>query len=229
MKKILIESELNHLLHQQDSFLKRSDVRIFTAGSSDELLRIHRKERVDLIVTPVDLPGMGMELISVNLRSDVLTKSVRLVLIAPNNRIAIESCSRCKPDAVVLRPVYPQVLLARCQQLLGVDWRVNYRVLITVSVNGLMGDEKFVCRSRDISSSGLLIETDKKLALESRLTCSFTLPGEVRIQADGEVVRMAGNALAAPYLYGIKFIDISSEAHNALENFIDNLTIERAS
>lgn len=229
MKRVLLESELNHVLQQHDSFLKRCDVLVFTARSSDEILRLHRNERVDLIVTPVDIPGTGMEQIASSLRNDVLTKPVRLVLVAPNNRIAIEACSRCKPDAVVLRPVYPQVLLARCQQLLGADWRVNYRVVIRVSVSGTLGTDIFLCRSRDISSSGLLIETDRKLALQSRLSCFFSLPGEIRIQADGEVVRTAENSFAASYLYGVKFVDISPEARDALEGFIDSLSVERAS
>ena len=171
-----------------------------------------------------------MEQIALSLRTEVLTKTVRLVLVAPNNRFAIEACSRCRPDAVVLRPVYPQVLLAHTQQLLSVDWRVNYRVFIRISVSGKVATGCSFCRSRDISASGLLIETDRMLPVRSRLTCSFSLPGEVRIQADAEVVRTAGgDSLAPPYLYGIKFLDIPQEARNALEDFIDNLAIERAS
>ena len=229
MKRVLIEEELNRLLQPHHSFLKRSDVRVFTAGSSDEILRIHRKELVDLIVTPVDLPGTGFEQIAAVIRGDVLTRAVRLVLVAPNSRSAIEACSRCKPDAVVLRPLFPPVLLARAQQLLNLDWRENYRVMLSVSVNSTTGNDAFFCRSRDISATGLLIETDKKLALGSRLTCSLSLPGGVRIQATGEVVRSVAETGAGIHEYGVKFLQLSPGEKEYLENFIDTVALERAS
>jgi CheY-like chemotaxis protein len=204
-------------------------VRVYTAGTGEEILQIHRKELMDLIITPIDVPDTGFEQIAVAIRSDFMTRAVRLALVAPNNRTAIEACSRCKPDAVVLRPVFPAVLLARAQQLLGVDWRENYRVILTVSVTGSAGDSTFFCRSRDISASGLLIETDRVLAPGSRLTCSFSLPGAVRIQAVGEVVRIVENPASSSHQYGIKFMQIPAPEREYLESFMDDIALRRAS
>ena len=44
MKKILIAREIQKMLGQKPSLLDRTDVKVFTAASSEEALRIHRDE-----------------------------------------------------------------------------------------------------------------------------------------------------------------------------------------
>jgi hypothetical protein len=168
-----------------------------------------------------------MDQVAAHFRSNVLTKNVLLVLVSPYSREAIELCSRCKPNAVVLRPVLPAVLLARAQQILGIDWRENYRVVVNVSVAGSSGGTAFFCRSRDVSTTGLLLETDRELAHGSRLSCSFYLPDSVRIRAEAEVVR--ASAEAGVRQYAVKFLKISHDEQTSLENFIDAMALRRAS
>jgi len=203
------------------SFLHRSDIRIIPASSNDELLSLHRAEHADLIVTHLDLPGMNIEQLASLIAKDPALRTVQLLLVCANTPAAIEHCSRCNPSAVILRPVNPTLLLARAQQLLEIATRETFRVLISVAVEGAMGDSAFFCKSQDISATGMLIETDRPLPKGKKLTCTFCLPTGTRIQTKGEIVRtIDGDKGAGVNRYGVKFAKISGEDRIALETFV---------
>jgi CheY-like chemotaxis protein len=200
-------------------------MQLFTAASNDDMLNVHKTERVDLIISHLDMPGMNAEQMSSFIRGDADLRAVRLIMICANNRDAIEHCSRCRPDAMILSPIDPALLLARAQQLLNITLRENVRILIKAvgQGNGNPGDGSFFCRLLDISASGMLIETDKNLTQGARLTCSFFLPDSIRIQASGEIVRSLDRMPESiTRQFGVKFSDMTAESKKALEAFLAN-------
>jgi two-component system chemotaxis response regulator CheY len=222
MKKILIAKDINGILQQKNSFLQRVDIKVFTAASNDEALKIHRDERVHLIITHLDMPGMASEKFCSLLREDPELRDVSIIMICTNNHAEIELSSRCRANAVMLRPINPALILAKAQQLLDIAWRETYRVLLTLSVDGKTKETPFFCRSQNISTSGMLIETDKTLPHGDRVICSFFLPDSIRIQAIGEIVRIPQQAIGATVKqYGVKFSNLTPEARQALEAFVD--------
>lgn len=229
MKKVLIGQDIHKTLRQKNSFLDRTDVKIFTATSNDEALKIHRKERVHLIIAELDMPGMqGMstEKLFSLIRKDSELRSVSVLIICPNSPAAIEQSSRCGANAVLLRPVDPAMILSKAQQLLEIASRETYRVLVAVEGNAIIHgnplNTTFFCRSQNISTTGMLIETDKTLAQGDHVVCSFFLPDSIRIQATGEIVRILPQASEAEAKrYGVKFSILTSEARQALESFVD--------
>lgn len=221
MKKILIAQDINKILQQKLSFLQRADVKVFTAASNDEALKIHREERVNLIITQLDMPGMASEQFCSLVREDPELRAVSVIMICTNNRGEIEQSSRCRANAVILRPVNPALLLAKAQQFLDIAWRENYRVLLSLTIDGNTRDASFFCRSQNISTSGMLIETDKTLPYGDRVICSFFLPDSIRIQVAGEIVRIPEQAIGSTVKqYGIKFSNLTPEARQALEAFV---------
>lgn len=222
MKKIIIAKDLAALAGMENSFLNRADVRLTPADTTDEVLALHRRQMADLIILPVDLPGTGIELVCSIIRTDPVLRGAQLMLICPNTRQAIEQTSRCRPNAVVLRPVNAGLLLSRAQQLLDVPSRETYRVLINISVDSIRDNSTFFCRSQDISATGMLIETDRTLTHGASLKCSFFLPDSTRIQASAEVVRTLGSPVRdGVNRYGVRFIQIGPQERKALEDFIE--------
>lgn len=219
MKKILIAEGLDSLLQQRDSFLNRSDMRIFTASSNDRLLAIHQAERVDLIITGLELPGMNIEELISLIRKNHALRAAHLIMVCANNRGAVEFVSRCKPTAVFFHPVNPALLLARAQQLLTLQTRDTFRVHIAADVDGSEGNSRFFCKCQDISATGMLIETDKRLRAGSRVVCSFFLPDAGQVRAAGELVRSVDGADGA-HQYGLKFLQMMPEHRIALQGFI---------
>jgi len=229
MKKVLIGQDVHKTLRQKNSFLDRTDITIFTAASNDEALKIHHDERVHLIITELDMPGMSSEQLFSLIRKDAELRSVSVLMICPNTPAAIEQSSRCGANAVLLRPVNPAMLLAKAQQLLDIAWRETYRVLVSVEGNAIVQgnplNTTFFCRSQNISTTGMLIETDKTLTQGDHVVCSFFLPDSIRIQATGEIMRILPQAAGSKAKqYGVKFSSLPSEARRALESFVDKKT-----
>ena len=222
MKKIVIAANINTILRKKNSFLDRADMRVFIAATTDEVLRIHRTVRADLIILPLDMPGMNSEELCSLLRQDAEQGPVPIIMVCAHTRRAIEKSARCGADAVMTRPIKSAQLLAQAKTLLNLSWRETYRVLLNVAVDGNISNNHFVCNSLDISLDGMLIETAQIFGVGDRLSCSFFLPDMTQLQIAGEIVRTVQPAPGVDaHWYGVHFLEISVDAEKSLEAFID--------
>lgn len=133
MVKVLIAKNIHALLQQGSSFLDRTSVRVFPAASNEELLQIHRRERVDLIITDLDMPGMSSEDLFSLIRGDKDLRFVPVIMVCENSPVQIEKCARCGVSDVLPRPVDQALLLERTQQFLALFAREAARVPLNVS------------------------------------------------------------------------------------------------
>ena len=222
MKKILISEDVLSAIAHETSFIRRSDITMFTAATSNDVLALHRSERVDLIIIPLDLRGMTSEQLHAAIRNDQDLRSVSTIILCPDNPTDIGRSSSYKPNAVMTLPVNGSLLVEKAQQLLSISWRESYRVLLNVNIDGQSKDASFFCSSENISTTGILIETNKVLAKGDRVVCSFFLPGAKQIKTSGEIIRVtqkdAGSKLCR---YGISFTRLNAEAKAAIEDFVD--------
>jgi hypothetical protein len=94
--------------------------------------------------------------------------------------------ARCQANAYITKPIRPVEFLEKVSQFLDIPERQSYRVLLKVKVKGKTTTEPFFCSSRNISVTGLLIETDKILEKGDVISCSFFLPKSEIIVTDAE-------------------------------------------
>jgi len=221
MKKILIAEALKSYIAKEKSFLKRGDITVYSAATTDDMLKIHRSEKVSLIISQIDMPGMSAEQLCAQIRNDEALRQVSLLMISPDTSSDRERASRCKPNAIMTLPVNTAQLLEKAQLLLDIPWRGSFRVLLSVAVEGDDKGNAFFCGSENISSSGLLIETDRAISKNDRVICKFFLPGSEQIVVRGEVVRIvkrdAGKNAAQ---YGIRFLEIDQKAQTSIASFV---------
>jgi len=230
MKKVLIAQEVSAVLLQKNSFLNRADVSVFTAASNDEALQVHRAQKVDLIITQLDMPGMAIERFSSQIGEELKSRRILMIMVCPNNTGAVEQCSRCGAHAVIFRPINPPLLLAKAQQLLDISWRETFRVLLNATVEGKTGNDAFFCRSEDVSPSGMLIETEKTLIPGGRVICSLMLPDGTKVQATGEVIRsLQQPSGTGSNRYGIRFSTLPPETRRILDGLVDKKVLEQRS
>ena len=221
MKKVLIANDLKHLFIKKDSFLDREDITIFTPETNDEALKIHIEEKVDLIVTKLDQPGLrSEELFEIISKSGEL-REVLTIIICDGTLFHRERCKRCGAHAVFTSPIDIALLHLKIRQFLDVAPRQSYRVALNVAVEGKFNNRPFLYRTENISASGMLIKAEEVFAQGDRLSLSFFLPDGTRVSARGEVVRIVkqGNAPDA-CLYGIKFTDIAPSVQSPIDTFI---------
>jgi len=223
MKKVLIAHELHALLEQDRSFLERTDIQVFLAGTNDEVLSLHRAERGDLIVSKLDLTGMASEKLYGLIREDTELRTVSTILCCANTPEAIKRSSQCRVNAVLLEPLHSVLLMAKAQQLLDIAARETIRVLLGVVIDGRFGDEAFYCRTKNISATGMMIETRKRLVEGARLTCQFYLPNATRIQAAGKIVRIIQQTSGGgDQQYGLMFTDIAPEVRQLIADYVES-------
>jgi DNA-binding response OmpR family regulator len=221
MKKILIAEALKSFIENEKSLLKREDIIVYRAATTDDMLKIHRSEKVNLIISQLDVPGMSAEQLCAQIRNDEALRQVSLLMISPDTSSDRERVSRCKPNAIMTLPINTAQLLEKVQLLLDIPWRGSFRVMLSVAVEGDDKGNAFFCGSENISSSGLLIETDRVISRNDRVICKFFLPGSEQIVVRGEVVRMmkrdAGKDVNQ---YGIRFLEIDQKAQTAIASFV---------
>ena len=222
MKKVLLAPDVITLLVQQQSFLNRADLQVFTADSNEEALGIHREEKVNLIINHFTAQGMSTERFCSVVREDKDLSRVSVLIICAKLQSDIEASERCKANAIMTRPMDPAILLEKAHQLLDISSRASFRILLNVSVDGTIGNTSFFCRSENISASGMLIETDQLLAKGDIIACSFFLPAGMRIQTTAEVMRSIRQGyVPGPHQYGIRFTRLTAEAKRALADFVE--------
>ncbi len=202
--------------------LDREDFRIFTAKSGPEALEIHRANKMDLILTDLNIPDMPGDELAMEIRRDPGMKRVSIIMITSLRRADLERCAGCGANDYITRPIDSRKLLHKAARLIDVQERRDLRVLIKARVIGSFGREPFFGTTCNVSASGLLLETDKTLARGDEISSSFFLPDTERVTARGVVVRVARQEKI--YHYGIKFQDLPEQDKKMIEDYISRHT-----
>jgi CheY-like chemotaxis protein len=220
MSKIFVVGELRSFIEEQKSLLGRNNVRLFSAATAEEALELHKAEQMDLIIVDVDMPGMGGDELCVRIREDEKLGKVYFLLICSGRKADIRKAERCGANSFITRPLDFPEIADRVGRLLEMPSRRDMRVLVKITVHGTFkGAGPFFCTSRDISVSGILIETDKTLAKGDEISCSFYLPDTERVNVEGEVARVMRGERSA-YSYGVRFIEPSPEVSRRILEFM---------
>lgn len=219
MKKVLIVEELRPILEMEQSILKRSGLRLFTASSGEEALRIHKAEKTNLIITALELKDLPGDELCRLIRADDELKHVSIIMVCNKKKADIARCASSGANTYITKPINYNELREAVDKLIDVPYRRNLRVLIKAEVKSHFRNEPFFCTSENISRSGLLLETEKILAKGDQIRCSFFIPEEEKIDAECEVVRIEKKR-EHTFHYGVRFTSISEEYLSAIDRFV---------
>jgi len=220
MKKVLLVNDVKTLVEKERTILNRSDIEIFTAMSSEEALVIHKKEKVDLIIADLDMPGITGDKLCTMIKNDEALKQVSFIMVCGGSESDLLRIARCKANVHVTKPIRPLQFIESVSKLLDIPERKSYRVLLKAKINGKFDNEPFFCSSQDISATGMLIETDKALEKGDIMDCSFFLPGAAKIVTDAEVMRVVKSE-DGTLRYGVRYVGLQSSYRSAIEAFIE--------
>ncbi len=218
MKKLLIAKELRNLFAEQEAFLARTDLTVFTAETNDEAKRICAREEVDLIVTQLDMPGIRSEDLFEFIRMDPKLRKASIIMVCRDTLAFRERCKRCRANAVLTQPVDPDVLQMKMQQFLQVAPRALYRAALAVAIEGKFRNRPVPFYTENISASGMLIRAEEPLPKGSGVFLSFFLPDGTHVSGYGEIVRTEDmQDLPGMHFYGVRFTNIDRESRTAIE------------
>lgn len=216
---MLIADSLKHLV-SGENILNRANIQILTAAFSQEILSIHKSEKADLIVIDLDMPGMpGDELCSL-LRKEPDPNLVKILIAIEHKETDIKQYERCGANTYITKPINAALFLVKIASLLDIQLRKAYRMPVKATVAGEMGNVKLTASTINISSTGILIESEQPLNIRDIVNCSFLLPGTLAISVTGEIVRILKKPAGNTYQYGIMFTSISASAQRIIEDFV---------
>lgn len=218
MKKVLLAKDIQNLFMKKSGFLGRADIKVFTTVTNDEVLKVHRREKVDLIVTQLELPGIKSEEVFSTIRKSDDLRYVSTIIVCKDTLAHRVRCRRCKPNAVFTEPIDVPLLYIKAHQFLDIAPRKAYRAALAVGIQGKFRDKPRPFWTENISTSGLLIRSEEPLSKGDGAFFSFFLPNGVHISGYGEITRVSRLAnVRDTFLYGIKFTNIEPDVKAAIE------------
>jgi CheY-like chemotaxis protein len=219
MKKVLLAGNLREFFTRQGSFLRRADIAVYLADTFGQMLAIHRKEAVDLIVTELNMPDMkGEEFFELLRQSEELRRVSSIIICGEDTLAHREECRRCRANAVFTVPVDMVLLYDKMRQFLNIAPRKSYRASLAVAIQGSFRDKPSPFYTENISAKGMLIKSMEPLAKGDGIFFSFFLPDGTHASGYGEIARAAqAEAGTDTYLYGIRFTNIEPAVRTAIE------------
>ncbi|MFZ3137947.1 MAG: PilZ domain-containing protein [Thermodesulfovibrionales bacterium] len=222
MKKVIIAEDIQATLEKEDSFLNRSDVRIYTATTNEQVLALHRAERANLIIAQLDTPVMSGEVLSSIIRDDdELCKASLIIVVCSDTESDLKRCLQCRANAFITSPVNNAILLQEVHKLLHIGHRKSCRVPMSIKIHGRSSEIPFTGYAENLSVSGMLLHSDTLLYEGDAITCAFYLPDSTHITTNAEIIRVLERETEHDTNgYGIKFIDLSTDFSSAIEGFV---------
>lgn len=225
-KRLLLVDDAELFLELERTFLQRTGYQIYTARSGVEALRIAREIRPDLILLDLNMPGMDGDEVCREIKNDPGLKDIHVVMVTARGREEDRArCIEAGCDGYLTKPINRVELLARIRQALNERVRSLPRVPISVNVRwrsaeGVEGRG----HTLNLSAGGLFVIGEPPLAMRTRHTAEFALPGIAEpFRLESEVVwntiGLKQGALTPGF--GIRFIDPDPGVVRGLERFVD--------
>ena len=219
MKKILLAIQYKVSLRKYTNLLTNWGLHISATTRGAEALKLQEEHNFDLIVSDFELEDMSGCTFCSLVRKQDNSQSVQIILTCYDIPERIERGKLSGANTIIIKPIDPIRFLEVIGDHIGLHLirgkRVALEIVVTIKQNG----KEFICFSRDISNTGILLKSDYELNIGNRITCKFTLPDYCQVEIDGEVVRYLTD-LECDNLYGVKFIAIKSFYKRAIRSYI---------
>ena len=217
MKHIIIAETVQQTVDKANSLFSRGTVTLIPAASCEDILELHRKQKVDLIIADANLPRMGGARLCTAVRSDPALKDVSIIMVCENGDPAADEYRKAGSNDVLPRPVDPVRLFSTVSRMIMVQNRMAVRIPLRISVEGRDQKEAFVGISQDMSVSGMLLDSARVMQSGQRFACSFTLSSRV-VTVECMVVRVLPTP-GGGYQCGVKFVNLDAKTFVLIEHF----------
>lgn len=222
-KKILIVESGITVIPFEETLLLRRDHDVKRAASGKQVLELFSKERFDLVILDDRLPDVTVEDLVSKIRSEPNGKDISILEMS-----AEEQRTPRGVNNLLRKPIESSEFNEVCRKLLQVESRRESRLLVYVQVQGFIQSNFFLCNSRNLSSSGILILTTKHLKMGDNVQLQITLPREKeKIKAFARVVREAQEVDSRLNAYGLHFTEISEKDKERVRCFLKELREEK--
>ncbi|MGW8271787.1 MAG: PilZ domain-containing protein [Thermodesulfovibrionales bacterium] len=218
MKKIIAQNVFKSHFETPGGPLARPQVALFYAPTLDDILAVHRRVRGDIIVADFSAGGTLTGSIRPFVKRVEATRKAGVIAACEDSDLSIEECRKAGAAFCIKSPVNSVALTEAAMDLMDIPTRKSFRVFIQVSVKGETTKGVFFATAENISTSGILVQTDKELTVGDRVACSFFMrSSEITLQ--GEVMRTEPSEGDA-FRYGIQFVELDATTRARIEDYV---------
>ena len=221
--RILLVDHSRGALLFQESVLRRRQATITTALAGSEALQRAKEELPHLIMFGFDLFDMSGPEFCQHIRKDEATRSISLLFVCDRaHEEHRELCMDAGCNDVIFRPLQRHELDAKIAKLTSIPARRQLRTMTHIEVSLDHKGHMVLGRSLNISTSGMLIESDRVLPGEGTLRLQFYLPGEaMAVEVTVEVLRSEFAGTMARY--GVRFVNLEKNAREQIDRYVQRL------
>ena len=207
---VLIADDLKFFLEVEKSYLQRGGFDVLTAMSGEEAVDLARKRQPNLVLLDLEMPKMDGVAACAEMRKVPALQATPIIVMSatgtPQNR---ERCLKAGCTEFIVKPQNPEDLLGTVARVLALKKREATRITVVFNVTGSHGSRQVVGQAKDLSETGLLLETSAPIAVGSVLNLEFYLPGtRAQLKVKAKVVRAVKSPDGAQQA-GVQFIDLS--------------------
>lgn len=223
-KRILVAGVEKGLFEKIEPLLNRAYFEVERVPRGQSALDLCVHVGFDLILAAHPLPDLETRAFVTALRDPVSrTAGSQLVLVADEGRLPEVADLVKKGPGIALPLNEPRRILEEvATRLLDVAPRTNSRFLVQLEVQLEVGKRLLMCQTENVSKGGVLIRTDQRYPIGTRIAFKSTLPGD-RAPVEGylEVMRHTVPEVEKLQGIGMRFVDLRSADQKRLFEFLD--------
>ena len=226
--KTIVASHNPDLARDVDrDLLRRSDLRLVTARSTQELIE-RLRAGADMCFLDRVMPDTDAETALAAIRAEKKLMALPVVMVTSQGAPASDRKHAREvgfADIVEL-PAAPGVLSLLVARHLGVPLREDERFAVRVHVYdgdtaSTGGTESYIGTSADLSEAGMLLKAKREVAAGALLQLRFALPGRAgELNLKGRVVRVDVGAFAPARGLALAFEQLTAADRAALHDYL---------
>jgi uncharacterized protein (TIGR02266 family) len=220
-RKILVVDDAPMFRELEALFLGRSG-RVITARDGNEALAVARRERPDVIVTDLSMPGMDGDELCARLKADADFRNTPIVIVAGSDAgDEHERAVRAGADDVVEKPVNRVTLIQSVNRFLRLAVRGLVRVPMETDVRMGHDGRQLWAWARNLSRGGMFVEAEETLDPETELDLEFALPDvPVPLAPTAKVIWRRPPTSSTRAGLGLRFLNLDRASARQIDEFI---------
>jgi len=220
--KILIVDDTPMFRELESIFLARYGV-VTTADSGEAAFEAARRDRPDVIVSDLHMPGLDGALLCEKIRRDEDLRETPVILLIPGENPQDRARAvRAGADDVIAKPISRISLVESVKRFLSPSYRSGLaRVELATKVCIRSHGTEDWGQSLNLSRGGMYVAAEHNLPVATEVELEFLLPEVAApLHSTARVVWGRKTAEGTPTGMGLQFLALDCESTQQIENFV---------
>ncbi len=221
-RKILIADDAAMFRELGSLFLARTG-RVITACDGLAALEAVRRERPDVVVADLDMPGLPGDALCRRIKEQPELRDTPVILVT-TSELAEERARavRAGADDVIAKPITRMGLIQAVNRFLrSQPVRGLSRIPVETPVHIIRKPDDVWGTLRNLSRGGIFVESDFAMAPDTEVAVEFTLPeSEGPLQSTAQVIWRRRGSQKQPNGMGLRFLALDRTSAQEIESYV---------